>query len=221
MPSPTTRSWSAASAVSATLAGARAWPNGLGDPALTGRMGRHVPPTNRSYYLSVAASTLRFAIIVALAVGGVVLINQAFPEAQGNGSGAAPDDGPIVSESPSPSPTETTEPDPVPSPTVTGTRIAVFNGAGVSGLAGDTQTALLEQYGYVEGQPVDDAPATVDVTTIYYRSADDKVEAEFLANDFFGDLEDVRVAKLQAGSDVDRSVQVAIYLGNDYADLVA
>jgi uncharacterized protein (DUF433 family) len=185
-------------------------------------MGRHVPPTNRSYYLSVAASTLRFAIIVALAVGGVVLINQAFPEAQGNGTSAVPDDGPVVSESPSPSPTETTEPDPVvPSPTVTGTRIAVFNGAGVSGLAGDTQTALLEQYGYVEAQPVDDAPATVDVTTIYYRSADDKVEAEFLANDFFGDLEDVRVAKLQAGSDVDRSVQVAVYLGNDYADLVA
>ena len=222
MPSPTTRSWFAASAVSATRAGARAWPSGLGDPARAGRMGRHVPPTNRSYYLSVAASTLRFAIILALAVGGVLLINQAFPEAQGgNGTGAVPDGGPVVSESPSPSPTETTDPDPVPSPTITGTRIAVFNGAGVSGLAGDTQTALLDQYGYVEAQPVADAPATVDVTTIYYRSAEDKVEAEFLANDFFGELDDVRVAKLQAGSDVDRSVQVAIYLGNDYAELVA
>jgi hypothetical protein len=184
-------------------------------------MGRHVPPTNRSYYLSVAASTLRFAIIVALAVGGVLLINQAFPEAQGDGTGAVPDGGPVVSESPSPSPSETTEPDPVPSPTVAGTRIAVFNGAGVSGLAGDTQTALIEQYGYEAAMDPADAPATVDVTTIYYRSADDKVEAEFLANDFFGDLENVRVAKLQAGSDVDRSVQVAIYLGNDYADLVA
>jgi len=193
----------------------------LGDPALAGRMGRHEPPTSRSYFLSVAASTLRFAIIVALAVGGVLLINQAFPEAQGGGTGAVPDGGPVISESPSPSPSETTEPDPVPSPTVAGTRIAVFNGAGVSGLAGDTLTALIDQYGYEEAQPVDDAPATVDVTTIYYRSADDKVEAEFLANDFFGDLDDVRVAKLQASSDVDRSVQVAIYLGNDYADLVA
>jgi hypothetical protein len=186
-------------------------------------MGRHVPPTNRSYYLSVAASTLRFAIIVALAIGGVLLINQAFPEARGGdgGSTAVPDDGPIVSESPSPSPSETTDPDPVPSPTVTGTRIAVFNGAGVSGLAGDTQTALLEQYGYVAGQEPDDAPATVDVTTIFYRSADDRVEAEFLANDFFGDLDDVRVAKLDRSSNVDSSVQVAIFLGNDYADLVA
>jgi uncharacterized protein (DUF433 family) len=183
-------------------------------------MGRHEPPTSRSYLLSVAASTLRFAIIVALAVGGVLLINQAFLEA-GDGTGAAPNDGPVVSESPSPSPSDTASPEPVPSPTVTGTRIAVFNGAGVSGLAGDTQAALLEEYGYVEAQPVTDAPAAVDVTTIYYRSADDKVEAEFLANDFFGDLEDVRVAKLQAGSDVDRSVQVAIYLGNDYAALVS
>ena len=205
-------------------AGARAWPSGLGDPALAGRMGRHVPPTNRSYYLSVAASTLRFAIIVALAVGGVLLINQAFPEAQGGGgSTPVPDGGPVVSESPSPSPDETTGPDPepVPSPTITGTRIAVFNGAGVSGLAGDTQTALIEQYGYEAAMEPDDAPATVDVTTIYYRSSDDRVEAEFLANDFFAQLDDVRVAKLQAGSDVDRSVQVAIYLGNDYADLVA
>jgi hypothetical protein len=203
-------------------AGGRAWPIGLGDPALAGRMGRHVPPTSRSYYLSVAASTLRFAIIVALAVGGIVLINQAFPEAQGDGgTTVVPDGGPVVSESPSPTPSETTDPDPVPSPTITGTRIAVFNGAGVSGLAGDTQTALIEQYGYEAAMDPDDAPATVDVTTIYYRSADDRVEAEFLANDFFADLDDVRVAKLQAGSDVDRSVQVAIYLGNDYADLVA
>jgi LytR cell envelope-related transcriptional attenuator len=184
-------------------------------------MGRHIPPTSRSYYLSVAASTLRFAIIVALAVGGVLLINQAFPEAQGGGTSAIPNDGPAVSESPSPSPSESPAADPTPSPTVTGTRIAVFNGAGVSGLAGDTQTALVEQYSYVAAQDPADAPATVDVTTIYYRSADDKVEAEFLANDFFGELPDVRVARLQAGSDVDRRVQVAIYLGNDYADLVA
>jgi hypothetical protein len=184
-------------------------------------MGRHVPPTNRSYYLSVAASTVRFAIIVALAVGGVLLINQAFPGAQGGGSTAVPDGGPVVSESPSPSPSETTQPDPVPSPTITGTRIAVFNGAGVSGLAGDTQTALLEQYGYVAGQEPDDAPAMVDVTTIFYRAAADKVEAEFLANDFFGELDDVRVAKLDRSSSVDSSVQVAIFLGTDYADLVA
>lgn len=194
---------------------------GLGIPSPTGRMGRHEPPTNRSYYLSVAASTLRFVIIVALAVGGILLINQAFPEA-GDLTGSATDGGRGVEESPSPSPSESPSERPLPSPTITGTRIAVFNGAGVSGLAGDTQTALLDEYGYEAAQEPDDAPAPVDVTTIFYRTAKDKVEAEFLANDFFGDLDDVRVAKLQAdAAEVDRQVQVAIYLGTDYADLVA
>ena len=42
-------------------------------------MGSHQPPTNRSFYLSLAASTLRFAIIVALVIGGIVVIDQAFP----------------------------------------------------------------------------------------------------------------------------------------------
>ena len=46
----------------------------------------HQPPTNRSFYLSLAASTLRFAIIVALVIGGIVVIDQAFP-ALGDGDG--------------------------------------------------------------------------------------------------------------------------------------
>jgi LytR cell envelope-related transcriptional attenuator len=182
-------------------------------------MGRHQPPTNRSFYLSVAASTLRFALIVALVVGGIVLINQAFPEATGD-SGAAPDGGPVVTESPSPSPSPSESPSPTPSPTVTGTRIAVFNGAGVTGLAADTQAQLIEDYGYEVAQEATDAPAPVPVTTIFYRTDEDRIEAEFLANDFFRRLDDVRVARLDDSADVERSVQVAIYLGNDYAALV-
>lgn len=182
-------------------------------------MGRHQPPTNRSFYLSVAASTLRFALIVALVVGGIVLINRAFPEATG-GDGTVPDGGPVVTESASPSPTPDESPNPTPSPTVTDTRIAVFNGAGVTGLAAETQARLIEDYGYEVAQEATDAPAPVPVTTIYYRTDEDKIEAEFLANDFFRRLDDVIVAKLDASADVDRSVQVAIYLGIDYADLV-
>lgn len=184
-------------------------------------MGRHEPPTNRSYYLSVAASTLRFAIIVALAVGGVLLINQAFPDSSTGGTVTAPDGGTVDDESPEPSPTDGQEEQPVPSPTIVGTRIAVFNGTGVSGLAGDTQTALLEQYDYVEGQLPDDAPAPVAVTTIFYRANKDEIEAEYLANDFFRRLDDVRVVKLEPNADVDRSVQLAIFLGSDYAELVS
>jgi hypothetical protein len=185
-------------------------------------MGRHQPRTNRSFYLSVAASTLRFAIIVALVVGGVVLINRAFDVPAEQGSGAIGDDGglPSASESPSPdeSPSQSESPRATPSPTVAGTVVAVFNGAGVTGLAGETLAELIDQYGYVQGQEAADAPALMDVTTIYFATPRDRVEAEFLAEDFFRRL-DVEVTKLPAGEEVDSSVQLAIYLGQDYADV--
>jgi len=192
-------------------------------------MGTHEPPTNRSFYLSVTASTLRFAIIVALVIGGVVIIDQAFPAApsasggDGGGTVTIDGDGIDVTESPSPeAPTGATGEQPAPSPTVVGTRIAVFNGTGVSGLAGDTQTRLTDEYGYVAAQDPADAPAPVAVTTIYYRANKDQIEAEFLANDFFKKLDDVNILKLEPGTgDVGRDVQLAIYLGNDYAALKA
>jgi hypothetical protein len=183
-------------------------------------MGRHEPPTNRSLYLSMGASTLRFALIVALVVGGIVLINQAFPDGTTDASGTPSDDGVAVTESPSP----TTSPDddtqaPTPSPTVEGTSIAVFNGAGVTGLAAETLQTLIDEYGYVAGQDAADAPSQVPVTTVFYRSPSDRIEAEYLANDFFPRSLDVVVARLDRSADVDPSVQVAIYLGIDYAGL--
>ena len=196
---------------------------GLGRLPCTGRMGRHEPPTNRSLYFSVAASTLRFALIVALVVGGVVVINQAFPEgvSSGDSSGTVPDPGgPAVTESPSPTASQTQSPSAnVPSPTISGTLIAVFNGTSVTGLAADVQTDL-EGEGYVQAQEVADAPSDVAVTTLYYRTNKDKVEAENLANVYFKKLEGVVVAKLgQSETEVGSEVQVAIFLGNDYAAL--
>ena len=184
-------------------------------------MGSHQPPTNRSFYLSLGASTLRFVIIIALVVGGIVVINQAFPApTSGQGSSVPIDNGPAPSTAPSATPSPSTKP--APSPTVVGTRIAVFNGAGVAGLAADTQAALVDQYGYVAAQQPADAPAPVAVTTIYYRAPKDQVEAEYLASDFFRKLDDVAIVRLEPGvGDIDRSVQLALYLGNDYAALQA
>jgi hypothetical protein len=188
-------------------------------------MGRHEPPTDRSFYLSMGASTLRFALIVALVVGGIVLINQAFPEGTPDASGGSPDDGAVVTDSPTPTPS----PDdgdgdgdgetPTPSPPTEGTSIAVFNGAGVTGLAADTLNRLIQKYDYVAGQEAADAPSQVPVTTVFYRSPRDRIEAEFVANDFFRRLDDVVVARLDRSADVDPAVQVAIYLGIDYAQL--
>ena len=182
--------------------------------------GKHEPPTNRSFYLSVGTSTLRFAIIVALVVGGILLIDQAFPVLGSSGTGTIPNGGPGVSPSPSTSPSPSKPPKVTPSPQVVGVRIAVFNGTSVTGLAGDTMTAITKKYGMVAAQDPTDAPSDVAQTTLYYRSPTDEVEAQFLADEFFKDL-DVTIARLEPGTDVSRDVQVAIYLGNDYAALKA
>jgi hypothetical protein len=190
-------------------------------------MGQHEPPTNRSFYLSLGASALRFIIIIALVVGGIVVIDQAFPAADtGDGGATAPLDGGVVT-----GPTGETEPtgptaetgnqEPAPSPEVIGVRIAVFNGAGASGLAADTQT-LLEDEGYIAVQDPADAPAPYPVTTIYYRAPKDEIEAEYLANSFFEDLDGVEIVRLEPGTaNIDRSAQLAIFLGDDYATLTA
>lgn len=173
----------------------------------------------------MAASTIRFVLIAALVVGGVVVINQAFPEGGSNGgSGQVPDGGgvPVATGPTTPTgPTGETAPTPdgnIASPTITGTTIAVFNTTDVTGLAGDLNDQLVED-GYTEGQTPGDAPFSQD-TRIFYRSAKDQIEAERIANTYFKKL-DVIPAKLPAGEDVDRGVQVAIFLGNDYAALKA
>jgi hypothetical protein len=192
----------------------------------------HQPPTNRSFYLSLGASTLRFAIIVALVIGGIVVIDQAFSASSsgdggGDGGGATvpPTGGTLGGTGTSATgPTGETGTDgtrPEPSPTVVGVRIAVFNGAGVSGLAGDTQ-ARLEELGYIATQDPADAPTPYPVTTIYYNAPKDRVEADYLANSFFKKLDGVEVVRLEPDTaDIDPSTQVAIFLGNDYATLKA
>ncbi len=192
----------------------------------------HQPPTNRSFYLSLGASTLRFAIIVALVIGGIVVIDQAFSASSsgdggGDGGGATvpPTGGTFGGTGTSATgPTGETATDgtrPEPSPTVVGVRIAVFNGAGVSGLAGDTQ-ARLEELGYIATQDPADAPTPYPVTTIYYNAPKDRVEADYLATSFFKKLDGVEVVRLEPDTaDIDPSTQVAIFLGNDYATLKA
>ncbi|MEW6058660.1 MAG: LytR C-terminal domain-containing protein [Actinomycetota bacterium] len=175
-------------------------------------MGAHEPPTNRSFYFSLATSTLRFAIIVALVVGGALLINQAF---QGE-SPSQPDGGLVPTTSSTPS--ATPSPSGQPSPQIAGVRIAVFNGTQVTGLASGTADALERLYNYQIAQTPADAPSPVAQTTVYFRAPEDKVEAQALVNNFFKDLEDVKIAKLPASAtNVEAEVQVAIYLGNDYA----
>ncbi|HSJ51866.1 MAG TPA: LytR C-terminal domain-containing protein [Actinomycetota bacterium] len=168
----------------------------------------------------MAASTIRFAIIVALVVGGVFIINQAFGTSPGSGgTGVLPDDGgPTVTTSPSASPTETAPPTDQPSPTVAGTIIQVLNAAGVDGLAGDTTSRLVDLFDYEALEPAT-APAISSTTTIYFVSRGDRIEAEFLANSraFRRISTTIRVARLPSDQEVEEGVQLVINLGQDYA----
>ena len=181
--------------------------------------GRHESPSKRSFYFSLATSTLRFAIIVALVVGGVVVINSAFTDSGGGGPGPGGGalSGPTAPTGPTAAtgPTGPTGQGQQEEPQIVDMNVAVRNGTGVSGLAGDTAAALEDKYG-VNAIQIDDAPQTVSITTIYYRGADSQDEAEFLARKFFKAIEP-EVAKLEAGSGVDKDVEIAIYLGTDYA----
>lgn len=179
----------------------------------------------------MATGTLRFAIIVALVAGGILLIAR-FPQ----GSTALPAASP---SSPATQPPagggqtggageqtnagggQTTggEEQQTPSPQIQGVRLAVYNGTYVAGLAAAGADAL-GQLGYKINPDTSilDADAKPwEQTTLFYVARSDKIEAEALANDFFKDL-DVKIQKLPADSQAPDRVQVAVYLGTDYAD---
>lgn len=184
--------------------------------------GRHESSSKRSYYLSVAASVFRVVIVAALLVGGVVVINSAFSEPGTDGgipggdiaaptgaTGATGVSGPTGGTGGQGQAPDVSEPE------VVGMNAAVRNGTSVSGLAGSTAEKLEKKFG-VNAIQVDDAPSPVSVTTIYYRDADHEDEAEYLAQRFFKKIEPM-IAELESGSGVDKDVDLAVYLGTDYA----
>jgi LytR cell envelope-related transcriptional attenuator len=179
--------------------------------------GRHEPPNKRSFYFSLGTSVLRFAIVVALVVGGIVVIDSAFSDTGGGGTPNGPGvTGPTATAGPTAptGPTGTTGGGNQ-APQIVDMNVAVRNGTGVSGLASETAAKLEDKYG-VNAIQVDDAPSSVSVTTIYYRRPSSQGEAEYLAQKFFKKIEP-QIAELPSGSGVDKDVELAIYLGTDYA----
>jgi hypothetical protein len=176
----------------------------------------------------VATSTLRFAIIVALVVGGVLLIAR-FPETSTSAQ---------AESTPSPSATESSTGtsdggqtndgttgtgggQQTPTAQVEGVKLAVYNGTYETGLAAGVADTLVNRFGY----KIDSATSILDAeskpydqTTLYYVIQDDKIEAEALANSFFKKL-DVKIQRLPSDSQVPDGVRVAVYLGTDYAAL--
>lgn len=167
-----------------------------------------LPASGRSGSIFSGTGALRIAVVAGLIVVGAVVLSQAFPSFES----PVVDVRPTVSVSPSAPPTKTPQ-----EPTqveLTGIHVAVFNGTGTDLLAANTAKKLQNRFGLVPDQ-VGDAPAPRAITGIYYDSPKDKDAAEYLAKRFFPD--GVDVGPLPADAQVDKGVQIAIYLGDDYA----
>lgn len=137
--------------------------------------GKHEPPTKRSYYVSLATSTLKVGIIAAVVVLGVLVLRNAFPE--DTGVGVAP-----PTTSPTASPTgPSRSPRPTASPEVEGVVVQVLNGTTTTGLAAQV-SQILRDAGYTLKTP-GNAPNT-ETTTVYHQ-AGSEVDAEHMRDRFF------------------------------------
>ena len=173
----------------------------------------------------VNIGTVRIIIVAALVVGGVAVLANGF----GGAATVAPPGGgvsPSGSVSPSASSTPTTPPKETPSPQVEGVLIAVFNGTNETGLAGQVQQTL-EADGYVAAQDPADAPSKpVEKTILYFRgganAAQNRSDAKYMAETYFGGARVALLGSEQTSAvSIDKSAQVVIIVGVDYADLVA
>jgi hypothetical protein len=167
--------------------------------------GKHEPPTGRSFYISLATSTLRAIVLAAAVILGVVGLTKAFPSGTSpvtpSGSSVAPSPLPSTSPSIGTSPTPAVTPRPPKEVTV-----QVLNGSGVNFLAAKKSTKL-ENAGYKVKSPGD---ASHSSNTVVYFKAGFKVDAEFLAAKYFPGSA-VKPATQAATSNAD----ITIILGTD------
>jgi hypothetical protein len=172
----------------------------------------------------VSSGTARIAVIVALVVAGVAVLANGFGDAAT--TVAAPSGASSTSPS-SPSPTtasESASPTETPKPKVEGVTVMVFNGTDVTGLASQGQQTLTDAGYSAPFDPTNSPVGGMAETAVYYRAGPDAAQhrsnAQRIADKFFKgatvdplgvDFQDV----------VDKTVQVVVVLGEDYAARVA
>jgi hypothetical protein len=155
-----------------------------------------------------------FLLVVGVALGALLIAN-GFP------GGAVP--GPGVSTSspssgPSPSPTKTKHHLQCPSPH--GIRVAIENATSTAGLAAKT-VSRLKPAGYTINVSTDigNASTNSSTTAIYYRAPADKIAAICMKKKFFkiATVQKMPAGGLGAAPPVAPAVQIAVFLGSDYA----
>ena len=164
--------------------------------------------------------TARIVIIVALVVGGIAVLANAFGGGTIVPGPVAGGTSPTVVPSGSPSTRPPKSPKPTPSPQIQGVAIAVFNGTNTIGLAGQVEQTL-EADGYVKAQDPADAPSKpVAKTVVYFRggatAAQNRSDAKYVADHYLTHAA-VKLLGTDQASSVANAAQIVIILGVDYA----
>lgn len=159
----------------------------------------------------MTTAAARVAILVGAVIIGAIVIANAFP------TKGSPGASPATSPTSSPSSTRhhASVPHKLNCSSVQNTRVAVENATTTQGLAAATAT-LLQHAGYlINSQDIGNAPtSSATTTTVYYRAGADRTAARCLRKKYFHGAD---VQQLPANSGISNAVQVAVYLGADYA----
>jgi len=160
----------------------------------------------------VGRGAVRLVILAAAVVIGAVVISKGFP--------TLGQTIPVPSHAPSTSPTgatpsssQSTTPAPQLSPRQQGVKLAVYNATSVGGLASVTADKLQKNGGYVITTIGNFASS--QITLIYYRDAQGKVDAELLKRKY---VKEGHIKKLPPNTlPVPKTVELTVVLGSDYA----
>jgi len=159
----------------------------------------------------VTSGVARVMILAAAVVVGALVIANAFPT-----SGS-----PLPVSSPSSTPSSHPRSHPSPHPAkvdcskISGTQLAVENAhTSMNGLAAAVAIKL-QAAGYrINSSDIKNAAADQATTSVEFRTAADRDAAKCLRKKYFAGA---KLGKLSANAGVSSSVQVAVYLGADYA----
>ncbi|MEX0990927.1 MAG: LytR C-terminal domain-containing protein [Actinomycetota bacterium] len=163
----------------------------------------------------MTTTVVKWLVVLGAIVAGVLVLAKAFEGA------VQPEGASTASLSPEPGKEPKPEKSPKPEQTV-GVRLGIYNGTKEDGLATDVERELKGDDGYVIDQ-IGNTVDPQDKTTIYYIKGKDAEAAQALADAHF---KDAFVLEFPADTEVDvdgqkgspdKGVQVAIFIGEDYA----
>lgn len=165
----------------------------------------------------MATAALRAGLVIAAVVLGVFVLTKAFPTQSAIEPPPAIDESPSDGESPSaPESPEETPDEPARTPEIEGVTVVVLNGTRVTGLAAKVEDELRNRgYDVIE---VANAQALYETTSLFFRDAQSKVEAQELRSSFFTRI---RPDLQRTTDEFNPDVQVTIVLGADYAEAQA